>query len=102
MHKAVLTAFAATVLMAGPALAQSGATQSPPSPNAGNSAPEPANSVPAGAATTPQGAPTTGVVGGTGSASPSGAPQGQPAAPSGSTGGQPSGAFEKTIPQPAK
>lgn len=102
MHKIILTAFAAALLVAGPALAQTGATQTPPSPNAGQSAPEPANSLPAGAITTSQGAPQTGVVSGNSGASPSGAPQSQPAAPSGSTGGQPSGAFEKTVPQPAK
>ncbi len=110
MHKAVLTAFAATMLsaglIAGPALAQSGATQTPPAPNASNSAPEPSNSIPSGAATLSPGAPPTGVVGGTGvggspSATPSGAGQNAPAAPSGSSGGQPSGAFDKTIPQPA-
>lgn len=105
MHKAVLTAFAATVLtaglIAGPALAQSGATQSPPSPNASQNAPSPSNSLPAGSATTSPGAPPTGVVGQTGTGSPSGAAQGMPAAPSGSTGGQPSGAMDKTVPQPA-
>lgn len=109
MHKAVLT-IAATVLsaglIAGPALAQSGATQTPPAPNASNSAPEPSNSVPAGAATLSPGAPPTGVIGDTGvggspSATPSGAGQNPPAAPSGSSGGQPSGAFDKTVPQPA-
>lgn len=111
MHKAVLT-IAATVLSAGliacPALAQSGATQTPPAPNASNSAPEPSNSVPSGAATLSPGAPPTGVVGetnpgggGSQSATPSGAGQNPPAAPSGSSGGQPSGAFDRTVPQPA-
>lgn len=105
MHKAVLTVFAAAILSAGliasPALAQSGATQTPPAPNASNSAPEPSNSVPAGAASLSPGAPPTGVVGSTGVGSPSGAGQSAPAAPSGSSGGQPSGAFDKTVPQPA-
>ena len=109
MHKAVLTAAATLLsagLIAGPALAQSGATQSPPAPNSSNSAPQPSNSVPSGGATLSPGAPPTGVVGdtnvgGSPSASPSGAGQNAPAAPSGSSGGQPSGAFDKTIPQPA-
>jgi len=110
LHKAVLTTFAATLLSAGlatgPALAQGGATQTPPAPNSGQSAPEPSNSIPSGGATMSPGAPPTGVVGdtavgGSPSASPSGAGQNAPAAPSGSSGGQPSGAFDKTIPQPA-
>ena len=40
----------ALLFAAAPALAQSGSTQSPPSPNASSSAPEPTNSVPPGAA----------------------------------------------------
>ena len=93
-------------LIAGPALAQSGVTQSPPAPNSGQSAPQPSNSIPSGAATASPGAPPTGVVGDTSvgtprSATPSGAAQAAPAAPSGSSGGQPSGAFDKTVPQPA-
>ncbi len=39
------------MLAASPVLAQSGATQNPPSPNSGSSAPQPSNSLPAGAAT---------------------------------------------------
>ncbi len=40
----------ALMIAAGPVFAQSGATQSPPSPNAGSSAPQTSNSLPAGAA----------------------------------------------------
>ena len=42
---------AALMLVAAPAFAQSGDTQSPPSPNASSQGPTPANSVPAGALT---------------------------------------------------
>lgn len=44
------TAFA-LIVAAAPAFAQSGATQSPPTPNAAASAPTPATSVPAGSLT---------------------------------------------------
>ena len=37
------------LLLSAPAFAQSGASQSPPAPNAGQSAPQPSNSLPAGA-----------------------------------------------------
>ncbi len=40
----------ALLVAAGPAFAQSGATQTPPAPNAGSSAPQSSNSLPAGAA----------------------------------------------------
>ncbi len=40
----------ALMIVAGPAFAQSGATQSPPSPLAGKSAPQTSNSLPPGAA----------------------------------------------------
>jgi hypothetical protein len=40
----------ALLLAAGPVFAQAGATQSPPTPNAGASMPQSANSLPAGAA----------------------------------------------------
>lgn len=85
--------------LAAPAFAQSGATQSPPSPNSGASAPSPSNSAPAGSMTTdptsPGGAsPTMGAqTGTTGMA--------QPVAPSGSTGNNPSSAFDRTVPQPS-
>ena len=51
----IILSFTAMTIMlglAGPAFAQAGATQSPPSPNSGASAPTPPNSLPAGAATT--------------------------------------------------
>ena len=38
----------AVMLLAAPAFAQSGATQSPPAPNSASSAPQPANSLPGG------------------------------------------------------
>lgn len=40
----------ALLLLSSPVLAQSGATQSPPAPNAGDSAPQPPSSIPPGAA----------------------------------------------------
>ena len=40
----------ALILLSTPVFAQSGASSSPPSPNASSSAPEPANSLPPGAA----------------------------------------------------
>lgn len=40
----------AILLLSSPVFAQSGTTQSPPAPNAGNSAPQPSSSLPSGAA----------------------------------------------------
>ncbi len=101
MRTTIVPALAA-LLLAGPAMAQGGTTQTPPASNS-EGAPQPSNSLPAGAATMPQGAPGTGVIGTTdGGASPSGAMQGSPAAPTGSTAEQPSAAFDKTVPTPAK
>ena len=99
----------AILLMAAPAFAQSGTTTSPPSPNASNSAPQSANSVPAGALTANPNAPqnpnvssgiTTSTV--TGQQVTPMAPVTTPAAPSGSTANNPSGAFQATVPTPAK
>ena len=99
----------AFLLMAAPAFAQNGATSSPPSPNSNQSAPEPANSVPAGALTANPNAPqnpnvssgvTTSTV--TGQQVQPMAPVTTPAAPSGSTANNPSGAFQATVPTPAK
>ena len=109
MQKLVLATVLA--LAAAPAFAQSGVTQSPPSPNAGNSAPEPANSVPAGALTANPNAPqnpnvSPGVTTSTATGQPTqpSAPNTTPAAPSGSTSatGNPSAAFSRTVPTPAK
>lgn len=88
-------AAAALMLAAAPAFAQSGATQSPPSPNASTSAPTPATSVPEGALTTNPGASTNPNV--------SGAIGGGPTVPAGSLSNAPSPGtpMGNTVPQPA-
>lgn len=94
-----LTILAVALGFAAPAFAQAGATQSPPSPNSGQSAPTPSNSLPAGGLTGNPNAP--------GGASPTmGAQTGvtgtpAPAAPTGSTSADPSSAFKQTEPQPS-
>ncbi len=79
-------------LSAVPAFAQSGSTQSPPSPNAASSAPTPATSAPAGAMTTnPGGSPNVG--GALGSTT------GMPTSTTMPSG--PSAAMSGTVPTPA-
>ncbi len=85
----------AMLLIAAPAFAQSGATQSPPSPNSSQSAPQPANSMPPGVSNVVPGTSlTSGPVGSTNTTT--GGPGGT--VPSQSPGAD---AFTKTVPTPA-
>lgn len=91
-----LPAFAILVASSA-ALAQSGSTQSPPAPNAGNNAPQPANSAPPGATNLNTGSTSNPNVSGpigTTVITPSVAPAPVPAAPAGS---QP---MDATVPKP--
>ena len=85
------------LLVSSVALAQSGSTQSPPAPNAGNSSPQPANSAPAGATNMNTGTVTNPNASGalsTTTTTPGVAPMAVPAAPAGS---QP---MDTTVPKP--
>ncbi len=85
----------ALILAAAPAFAQSGATQSPPTPNAAASAPTPATSVPAGALTSnPSTTQNPNVSGALGASSTTGS---GPAVTPG-TAGAASGAMSNTVP----
>lgn len=91
----------AILLMAAPAFAQGGSTQSPPAPNSSSSSPQPANSLPGGTSNLNTGSTSnpnpSGVVGSTSTAT------GQPTAPVTAAPSSGAGdAFSRTVPTPAR
>ena len=91
----------AILLMAAPAFAQGGSTQSPPAPNSSSSAPQPANSLPGGTSNLNTGSAAnpnpSGAVGSTNTAT--GQPTSPVTAPPASGAGD---AFSRTVPTPAR